>query len=766
MAGDHRCPVCQSTFTRPQHVARHMRSHTGDRPYKCQICGDQFARSDLLSRHVNKCHAADKPANSTSRRRGSSNQAAAATARATIEAAQQQLPVLSQCDQCKHAGLGCDLRSPCTTCHQRRISCTFPRVRSSNRKSDLPFSGSAVYPPPNMSVPSLLPAASNLYSGSISDSGSSNYPTFYLPNSASDMHNRSSSSLSLHSNPTGTCSLPEHNLLNMFPQYATGANSSTVPTGAQSSDPSVSLLPPPVSAPATQNNFGTWNANGSASGLPNDFQSLAHNMNQPRPSSLVTDFMFDLPDSRPSTGTSLPSPRSLIDMSQPPVDMYGYRRSDQHSQSGTESDFSNSSPAVGRSGFATGGNPLLPMNNDIFAHQPVGLDGQLQQRPDNSNPFAFEVSQQGTGRNEVVSSAFGLLSLEEAMRNNQQAAAQFSFHPPPVQGQSSADMGAWSRPGSQAGRPETGGSSASAPADINILPPGGLPAISPATEAREMREFWKNFMCDPYATGDTPSAETPGAVRTPYGSRPGFLRGLSKSASLPPIRRQSFTNAVNDRYAYDDSTPHASMAQQLGHAVNTVAPPKSIINPTDLRSYEEAIRARPPTILKFEPRSRNGHDVNARGAGAGDLSGNERLNGSDSSRRGSIAGIPETSPIPSIRRIVPVAGTSSAAAAYSSSDDGSSRPSFKRLASQTLGPSYSKKAQHHRLGDPDAADSPTSSASDAPGDDDDSESSDERGMPNGHRRPRGVRSSRRSHNSGVSGVLSADRRLSIPATGA
>ncbi|KAG6860804.1 hypothetical protein C0995_007384 [Termitomyces sp. Mi166 len=26
MAGDHKCPVCQSTFTRPQHVARHMRS--------------------------------------------------------------------------------------------------------------------------------------------------------------------------------------------------------------------------------------------------------------------------------------------------------------------------------------------------------------------------------------------------------------------------------------------------------------------------------------------------------------------------------------------------------------------------------------------------------------------------------------------------------------------------------------------------------------------------------------------------------------------
>ncbi|KAJ7887216.1 hypothetical protein B0H14DRAFT_1273809 [Mycena olivaceomarginata] len=155
MGGDHKCPVCQATFTRPQHVARHMRSHTGDRPYKCQHCGDQFARrcvlfsifhfidpwlgrasgaqhanptpSDLLSRHVNKCHAAEKALLSS----GSGSSAAALNSlggggrRKGTTAATRATTSKQACDQCVQSSLPCDGSNPCAKCVTRKTRCTF-----------------------------------------------------------------------------------------------------------------------------------------------------------------------------------------------------------------------------------------------------------------------------------------------------------------------------------------------------------------------------------------------------------------------------------------------------------------------------------------------------------------------------------------------------------------------------------------------------------------------------------------------------------------
>ncbi|KAJ7496348.1 hypothetical protein B0H11DRAFT_2276488 [Mycena galericulata] len=180
MGGDHKCPVCQATFTRPQHVARHMRSreshpipsfpryrfdvpsgaerwgveaicmptkfasphspvpssclppflpfihlpslhqYTGDRPYKCQHCGDQFARSDLLSRHVNKCHAAEKNLGGAPLIPG-----VAPGRRKGSTAATRATTSKQACDQCVQSSLPCDGSNPCAKCVSRKTRCTF-----------------------------------------------------------------------------------------------------------------------------------------------------------------------------------------------------------------------------------------------------------------------------------------------------------------------------------------------------------------------------------------------------------------------------------------------------------------------------------------------------------------------------------------------------------------------------------------------------------------------------------------------------------------
>ena len=60
--GDKRfeCDICQKKFFRSSHVAEHKRTHTNERPYECDVCQKKFTRSCHLFDHK-KIHNEEKP---------------------------------------------------------------------------------------------------------------------------------------------------------------------------------------------------------------------------------------------------------------------------------------------------------------------------------------------------------------------------------------------------------------------------------------------------------------------------------------------------------------------------------------------------------------------------------------------------------------------------------------------------------------------------------------------------------------------------------
>ncbi|KAH7395988.1 hypothetical protein BKA64DRAFT_74400 [Cadophora sp. MPI-SDFR-AT-0126] len=99
-----KCNVCQRSYSRVDHLARHFRTHTAEKAYRCDVCSKSFTRADLLKRHAS--------AHTDSRRNRRSHQPRAGR-------------VSQACKACAGAKLKCKEEKPCQRCVSKGIRCDY-----------------------------------------------------------------------------------------------------------------------------------------------------------------------------------------------------------------------------------------------------------------------------------------------------------------------------------------------------------------------------------------------------------------------------------------------------------------------------------------------------------------------------------------------------------------------------------------------------------------------------------------------------------------
>ncbi|OJD34919.1 c2h2 type zinc finger domain protein [Diplodia corticola] len=121
------CTECKRSYTRVDHLARHVRSHLQEKPFQCHVCHKGFGRPDLLKRHA---IGHDTDGNAKRQKR-------------TLT---QSSRVSQACKSCAYAKLKCEDEKPCKRCQNKGIVC-----ESNSDHRQPPTSASASTQPPGES---------------------------------------------------------------------------------------------------------------------------------------------------------------------------------------------------------------------------------------------------------------------------------------------------------------------------------------------------------------------------------------------------------------------------------------------------------------------------------------------------------------------------------------------------------------------------------------------------------------------------------------
>ncbi|KAH6957485.1 hypothetical protein DER45DRAFT_569829, partial [Fusarium avenaceum] len=127
------CQHCTKSFSRQEHLQRHMQRHTGLRPFACPECGKAFPRRDTLRRHITMHGqgAVDIYDELMTRLRGKP----------------------AACSNCAKAKQACDGRHPCSRCQKKQAACIYRTREQEPNQREQPFSSpSAASPSTNQDV--------------------------------------------------------------------------------------------------------------------------------------------------------------------------------------------------------------------------------------------------------------------------------------------------------------------------------------------------------------------------------------------------------------------------------------------------------------------------------------------------------------------------------------------------------------------------------------------------------------------------------------
>lgn len=116
------CEHCGSTYSRLDHLTRHIRSHTKERPFPCEHCGKAFARTDLLRRHV-LGHQTSLSSNK----------------RQKLFHEPTRSRIAQACIACAKSKLRCDGAEPCSRCSKKDTECIYKSSSDVNKSVSAPI---------------------------------------------------------------------------------------------------------------------------------------------------------------------------------------------------------------------------------------------------------------------------------------------------------------------------------------------------------------------------------------------------------------------------------------------------------------------------------------------------------------------------------------------------------------------------------------------------------------------------------------------------